>query len=913
MKKWYSKILVPATLVGIAAVQSFGIDAGRALRILPLRDTTVFSLTADTLSKGHPQDTSRHDPEDTSAGLTDTSAIPAADTSWQAGADSLGLASMDSTSVADTVLLTARDTIVAPDSLRETDPIRYRYFVELKDSLTRKQTRDSLFAAGDTLEVIRLDSLYVKDSIDTAIAAELARYNAMSRKEKKKYRYEKELPIKLARMDSIMNRKDSLKARRDSIIEATPRILETYAVADSMQYKRLIMWEHDRDFNTVKLKDLDTSYNYHFNDIPIFKEDVNASYLGVAGSAAQTYNFFRRDDEENVVFYTPYQPYSYTPENLPFYNTKTTYTELAYWGTLFSNKEKEESNIKILTSQNILPELNVTLEYHRFGANGMLTNEKTDNRTFVASTNYMGKKYLMHAAYIYNKVQRNENGGVVDNFWIRDTTVDAREIAVNLTSASNLIKRNTVFLDQSYRVQLNFLKQEGTRQERKAERARRDSIMSSGDSLAIATLMELDELKKREKRDSVNRDVTSAFIGHSSEYSVFTKQYQDNITDENGRNFYGNRFYLNPTSSADSMRVMRLENKVYIRLQPWKADGIVSKLDVGIGDKLLNYYRFTPSSYVVKNRNAIENSMYLYAGAQGQYKKYMSWDATGRYTFLGHEINDFGIEANATFKAYPFRKDRNSPLALSAHFETTLKEPDFYQQHFYSNHYRWDNSFGKISTTKVEADLSIPRWKLGASFGYALLSNNIYYDTEGTVRQNSTPMSVMTASLMKNFRLWKFHFDHKLLFQLSSNEEVLPLPMLALNLRYYFQFNVVRNVMQMQLGADARFTTKWYAPAYNPVLGVFHNQTEYRYGNCPDIDVFVNVQWKRACIFIKVLNIGMGWPNDRADYFSAHHYIHSQRAFKIGIFWPFYVQPNKNTKVGGSGGGAGRSDAIGNY
>ena len=43
------------------------------------------------------------------------------------------------------------------------------------------------------------------------------------------------------------------------------------------------------------------------------------------------------------------------------------------------------------------------------------------------------------------------------------------------------------------------------------------------------------------------------------------------------------------------MRVMRLENRIYLRLQPWKADGIVSKLDVGIGDKLLNYYRFNSS------------------------------------------------------------------------------------------------------------------------------------------------------------------------------------------------------------------------------------------------------------------------------------------------------------------------------
>ena len=280
---------------------------------------------------------------------------------------------------------------------------------------------------------------------------------------------------------------------------------------------------------------------------------------------------------------------------------------------------------------------------------------------------------------------------------------------------------------------------------------------------------------------------------------------------------------------------------------------------------------------------------------------------TSYWSTNGYEVNDFGIDANLTFSAYPFRRDKSSPLLLNAHFETSLKEPDHYQQRLFTNHFRWENDFGKISTTKIEGRLMIPRWNLEAMFGYALLGNNIYYDTDGIVRQNGQAMSVMSAYLRKDFRLWKFHLDHQALFQVSSNPDVLPLPMLALNFRYYLQFDVVKKVMQMQIGANGRYTTRWYAPAYNPVAGVFHNQNEEMYGNCPDIDVFVNIQWKRACIFIKLVNVGLGWPNDQADYFSAHHYILPQRTLKVGIFWPFYIQPGKNARVGGgsgSGGGA---------
>ncbi len=908
MKNLLSKIWIPALLIGIAAVQSFGIDAARTGRLRSIADSLQQARSTDSSIIRESVDTEAMKASDSVVFIHSNPGIAAVIGSISAKVDSVNA-------------LTARDTIIPPDSLRLTDTLRYRYYVELKDTPTRLQTRDSLIEAGDSIQLHLLDSLYTKDSTDIAIRDSLAWFGSLSRKEQKKVIKEQQLPILMARADSILNRRDSILAARDSVIAATPRILETFAVPDSMQYKRLITWTHDMYFNNIELHEQDTTYNYHFNDYPFYKEDVNVSYLGVIGSPVQTYDYFKREEEENVVFYSPYRIYNYSPDNLPMFNTKTPYTELAYWGTLFANQEKEESDIKILTTQNILPELNVTLEYHRYGGNGMLKREDVDNRTFVASTNYMGKRYLMHAGYIYNKIEKSENGGIVDNTWIRDTTVDVREVDVHLQNASNTVKKNTVFLDQTYRIPFNFINNIGKKKEMKAEQARRDSIMASGDSTAISEYLEMEQERlaleaSAEEADTVDRDITTAFIGHSSEYSVFTKMYTDEIdsgeSGQYGRDLYNNRFYLNPTSTADSQRVMKFENRLFIRLQPWSDDGVVSKLDVGIGDKLLHYYDFSRTqNYLSKGTNVVRNSVYLYAGAQGQIKKFMKWDAMGRYTFLGAEINDFMVDANLGFNIFPFRKARKSPVSFNAHFNTSLKEPDWYQQHYLSNHYRWDNSFGKISETRIEASAAIPHWKLKATFGYALLSNNIYYDTEGIVRQNATPMSVMTASLSKNFRLWKFHFDHQALFQLSSNTDVLPLPTLALNFRYYFQFDVVKKVMQMQIGANAWYTTRWYAPAYSPALGLFHNQTEERYGNSPYIDAFVNIQWKRACIFVKLVNAGMGWPERSVDYFGAHHYIRPQRAIKFGIFWPFYIQSGKNASVGGASAGEGGRSSSG--
>ena len=879
MRSLISKIWVPTVMVLLAAAQTFGIDAGRATRLRQLTDSLELSVSdtlrsLDTLIK------------------SDTLAMP------------------DTLIKPDTLL--ARDTIRIPDSLKEKDPFFFKYYIAVKDSMTRRQLRDSLLQAGDSLELHRFDSLYIKDSTEVAVAKFNAWYASLTRKERKKYDAEQALPALIAAANRKLEIKDSIRAYKDSVIEATPRILETFAIPDSMHYKRIITWKHDRNFhNLVELReqDADTSFNHNFHDYPFYKNDVNAVWLGVAGSPVEPYNFFRRELNQDAKYFTPYQSWSYTPETLPMYNTKTPYTELAYWGTLFANQEKEESNIKVLTTQNITPELNITLQYTNFSGNGMLKREDTKYRTFVAATNYMGKKYLMHAGFIYNRIERSENGGVVDLSMIRDTTVDAREIDVYLRDAESRMRTNTVFLDQSYRIPFNFIEKIKENKKLKAEAAVRDSIMASGDSLAIAALQAKEEAElalaqENSEKDStaVTKDITTAFIGHSSEFAVFRRSYTDKIatSDLTGREFYNNAFYLNPTQSKDSMRVMRIENKAFMRLQPWKSDGIISKLDIGLGDKLLNFYSFRPLGYLNGPTNIIQNSLYLYAGANGQYQKYLNWDASGKYNFLGHEINDFEIAANVRFNIYPFRKDRLSPLAFKIHFDTNLKEPNYYDEHIYTNHFMWDNDFSKISTTKIEASLAIPRWNLDASFNYALLSNNIYYDNLGIARQNTSAMSIMSAYLRKDFQIWKLHFDNRALLQFSSAPDIVPLPLLALNLRYYLQFDVVKNVMQMQIGANGIFTTKWYAQAYNPVIGVFHNQNEREYGNCPYIDVFVNIQWKRVSVFLKAVNLNMGWPSKSADYFSADGYINTQRAFKVGISWPFWIFPAKKGGTGSS-------------
>lgn len=895
--------------------------------------------------------------------------------------------------------LAGPDTLVIPDSLSVLDSSVVSDSLLLTDSLA---AADSLTESDST----------AADSVRVLTKRELKRMAKDSvRKVKDAYK-DSVAMVKQHMADSIHHIKDSIRSVKDSIRWSKPRVLETIFLPDSLYYDRIISWTTGTRVNEYRHADMDTTFNDWYTEYPFYKEDIDAVYLGTVGSAVQNVNFFKRREFDIFKAYAPYITYSHTPENMPFFNTKSPYTELAYWGTIFAFKDKEETNVRFMHTQNITPEWNLAVLFQGWKAAGILEKEATANNSLEITTNYLGKRYVMNAGFIHHNINREENGGIQDSYMVRDTTVDAKTIAVNLQNARNKLSRNTFFINHSYDILLesdltrmrkvmdkdsvftatvdSLIKVRKEAYERsvdaavaavkakaEAEARAADSLAALADSTAamqmdtlgtaldsagmsldsagvmidsagsvLDTVVTADSLLSAPGTDSLSsvskyaspEDSIAAVradsiatavadsllrasimdtlrpptedeiiasladsllfgqagnsprltVGHIGEVSRFYRFYTDEITDEVGRNFYNNMFYINPTSSADSMRMFTVENKLFFKLQPWKRDAIVSEVSGGVGYQWNSIYAFRPDMFLTGNSNINQHNMYLYAGASGEYKKYLNWGATAQYSFLGYYQNDFNVDAHVGVSFYPF-KDKSEPITLNGRFSTSLKEPDWFSQHYYSNHYVWDNDFGKTSTTKVEASLDIPKWDMEAYFGYALVNNYLYNDTLGIARQNTGLLNVMSAYLRKDFKIWWFHLDNQILFQYSSDESTLPLPMFTFHLRYYIEMEAVKNVLTVQLGADARMNTPYYVPAYNPALGTFQLQTREQVGYNPYIDIFLNLQWKRVNIFLKVINVGEGWPTG-ASSFSAYHYVRPSLGFKFGIHWPFYIE-----------------------
>jgi hypothetical protein len=645
--------------------------------------------------------------------------------------------------------------------------------------------------------------------------------------------------------DSLIIRKGKTKKEKTK-----PDTLVTYFFKDTLRYNRIIAWTLNRYLNTPDIVSVDTLQDENMTELPFYKADVGVSYLGSTGSASLVHDFFKRKQPDIFPFMEPYRLYGFTPDNIRFYNAKGPFTSLSYYTS--GAKRFYEDNTKFLFTRNVNPSLNFGLYYHKMGTKGTYQNQRTRDKTFNMFVSYVGNRYVAHAGYIYNGINNKENGGIINDFFVEDTVINSDAIDVKLKSALNILSSNTYFLTHSYGISLNLFKR---------------------DSLTAAT------------------EGTMVYFGHTFEYSRNRRVYTDGISDTAyvdlmniERNYirYYDKSYLSASGSYDSTFASKLDNRLFIRLQPYSSMAIISKIDGGIGYQFDRYYGFTPESYIYTVKDEKLSTGYVYGNAEGMFSKYFSWEAFFKYHFLGYRINDLNFDANARLSLYPL----NGGIHFTGRFLLDNREQPYFFKKYYSNHFQWNNNFNKTTETRIEAAVNIPDWNLEAGFKNSVISNYVYFDDNALPQQTSEILNITSLYLNSRLRWWLFRLDTRLVAQNTSNANVLPLPALSGNVMFYIEAQLVKNVLNSRIGFDVHYNTRFYDYAYNPAVGMFHTQSEKKIGNYPWIDIFASFKWKRANIYVKLTNAGAGIVGDR-NYFSALHYPRNKRMFRYGLNWFF--------------------------
>ncbi len=655
---------------------------------------------------------------------------------------------------------------------------------------------------------------------------------------------------------------DTVKARREKMP------LESYHFSMDERQRRNMRWTIDPYANHLSIGHIDTLQNDFQNEYPFMKGSVGSAYLGNLGAPSEWLNFFERSTGRNHSFADPWGAYLRTIDNMPFYNTKTPFSQLGYmWA---GQKIYQEEDLIVIHAQNITPSTGVNLDYRSFGTKGIYQWQGTRNKTFSAGVNHTGKRWTLHAGYIHNRVFNQENGGIVDD---DDILIDInrfeqpRTVPMRMSSPTNSVKSNTFFLQQTYGVPL---------------------IRTTENDFTIG-------------------DRPGFFVGHTFEYDRWARRYDDTYQgtiytdpqpDGRGQMRYYDQWHLNGTASRDSLFEDRLTNRLFVQLQPWDRNGVVGTIDAGIGMDMLRYYSFDTGQYITGIDAAAtkETHTYAWGGINGRVGRYMDWRAWLRLHPFGARQGDTDAGGNIATRLLINER----PLSVSGSVRFTTQEPSHWEQNYTSNHYMWRNSFTKENETRIEGTLAIPHAGFSATVSQSVLGNRIYYAVDSlpsrkaTIKpfQASEVVSVTGVYLREDLPIRvgadsRINLNHRVMLQWSSDQKVIPVPLASVYLSYNFEFNVVKDVLRLQIGVDGRYNTPYYAPGYNPGLGQFYNQREKELGDYVWLDAYANAKWKRMRILIKMEHLSDDMLGSR-NYFSTLHYPMNRRVLKFGLSWNFY-------------------------
>lgn len=567
---------------------------------------------------------------------------------------------------------------------------------------------------------------------------------------------------------------------------------------------------------------------------PIDRFSIANSYNGNLGSPIQSKLYFDRPVKNDFIFANAYFPYTMNVANATFYNTKTPYSNINY--TTGGTTYRDEDHIKFIFTANANKKLNfgTTLDY--IYSPGEYANQAV--RRFAGSLfgSYDGTHYSATGLLATNNMSNFENGGLANTAnGINPSGIATKDIPVRFEGYSQFAQ-HVLYYNHQY-------------------------------SIGI-------ERPFRITPDSVRMDyVPVTRFAHTLKYEDSRKRYFENSAE---KNFYANTYQLG-TQTNDTSALQTLTNNLSVSMEEefnkWMQFGLTAFVENEVQRYVYTDYNMLFPKYVSSTRLGG-----ILSKQQGRRFRY---NILGDLAMVGYKAGDFQLRG--TIGGY-FRL-WNDSIVMVANGFVRSDEPSWILQHYHSNHFRWENNFGKVYRTNAGGTFSIPTRHFSANVSVENITRHVYFNEAALPTQFDGNVQVLSANIKQDFHVGKFSFENNVVYQLSSQQQVIPLPAFALYHNIYFR-DLWFKVLSVQVGANVRYHTAYYAPAYMPATGQFHSQSQKLIGNYPVMNVYANFHLKRTRFFVEYFHLNQAFM--KGEYYSMPGYPINPMIMKTGISWNFY-------------------------
>lgn len=615
------------------------------------------------------------------------------------------------------------------------------------------------------------------------------------------------------------------------------------------------IWNLTEDFAVMRDRKIDTMKTQFQVYDPVFSQSVASAFLGNTGLQTRNLIYFNEEEQPDFFFMRPYMPYLYTPEQNTYFNITKPFTLLEYSSTA-GNKQKREDIFHAIHTQNLTPFLNLGFDIRLLASGGQYSRQKSKLTNFNLFGSYTGHDYSFHTSFHVNNASAEENGGIADDSIFYNENIDEKAYDINLEEADSRIKSLTFHFTQRYK----FGKEEQVA----------DTTSETG---------------FRRWRD---RTTKTGSMLHTLEYQRSHRLYTDKITDMN-RDFYP-AYFIDSTATSDSTYYRSLRNTFQLMLDenPHRKNDFGARAFI-THDWVRYAFNTAADTLVSDGDTSIQYSKYyqynnIHLGASVLHTVGFGWDwiLAGEFYLTGYRAGDLLVKGDIT-KEFQGRKGA-SRISISGEF--FLQEADHFLNFYESNHFRWYNDFRKIKDIRGSLQVSNEAIQLDAGAHFSLVSDLIYHTDSVMPAQHGGVVSVIGLNVHKHFNAGIFHSDHRVHYQLSSDNNVVRLPDLSYYTSNYISFNIVKNALSAQLGFDLYYYTKYRALAFAPSSGMFYNQDIMELGNYPYLNPFLTAKLKRTRFYLRYDHPYAGLI--KKNYFHVLYYPMPGRVFRFGLSWTFY-------------------------
>ena len=622
-------------------------------------------------------------------------------------------------------------------------------------------------------------------------------------------------------------------------------------------------------YSRLKETRVDTSFADYETYNPVLKKSLSAQTLGNLGTSTQSNDYFQRSfDSNEFLFMRNFKDYGKWPADIHFYNTTKPFTLLEY-GQWFVNRPKGESWLKVFHTQNVNPSLNWGFSYNSISSQGKYLNQeaKDNNLNFFASYNI--DRYDLWFTVGKNKFKNQENGGLLFPTDIENPDLKPENLPVWLDGTTAETKNSFGVIAHQYK----FGKW----------------------------------IKQQDKKEEFQKFITRFALMHTLEYTDNSRHFEEvepnpsfDFTDGRGKvYFYGSDHtpYIKGItgtttlpSTQDNSGMRRITNMFYLKAVEAPDRKFTFGKQAYIGNDLIKVFYprerliYTPGQMMpplgLTQSDKLTNT-FVGGSIFRTEGKFWNWSAMGRYYIQGYRAGDFELSGQID---KPIRTSRDTSF-IKINGSMTNTSPDYFYNHFYSNHFKWENNFNKTYELKVGALYDNPFRRFKAGIKYSIITNFMYWNEASLPAQANSEFSVAQLFVKKDFKFGGLNIQNSVLFQKSTTEIYMHVPEISTRNTIFIE-GIYSKVLTFQLGADLRYDSKYYADYYSPALGMFYVQQKEKIGDYPWLDAFVNLKIKRTRFYVKYSNLGTMMI--RGKYYTTPGYAAQISTLSFGLSWTFY-------------------------